>query len=715
MEWTRSRFAIRKHRKIRDFELGFRHWADLLDASSKFPYSGLGYASKMDYGNFDQCVSVDYSFNGTRVLGKHCTVGMVLPDMNDNMSDPNTYYRLAMCRPDGCSASDFNYMLQSLVTLDIPAPFQEIMCQTAEANKPFTASDIAVLTIFAVVIFLMTVSTAYDTYLHYNELKSSHPLLLAFSVLSNGRKLLHISKHSTSKEHIETFFGLRVISMMWIVAGHGFVGWQNVSVSNRDVVNNWLDQRYALYITTSPLAVDTFFYMSGFLLAFQYLKSKSKPVMKQVLSIPHMYIHRYLRLTPAVLMIYLTVISFFKHMGSGPLWPSQESLAKSCREHWWAFFLYIQNYYNYKDLCITQTWYLSADMQMFILSPLILIPLSIILKRKSGFAISMSELLVLNLFCTFMPMLLKFHIRDYDNEYDTHSRLINYFIGMMLGVFMREKIDKPFLYIVKEQHRYLINILMWTFILLGLLATIVCYQEVLMWHDYDSTVLLDSLKRPAWCIGLSWITYSCYHGYGGFVNWILCRPIFQILGRLTYCIYLVHGSVIIYYILCTRVPWFFTNYNAFYMFCGHYVMSVLVAIFWTLAFESPLIIVEKFLMGGGSRAVKATPATATNNNETTPKKDALFQSPIFVKPTPSGDNNEAEPVKEMYQHRYDDEVPPDAELGGGVYKRRTENYKLVSSFVFWDIFTSKNIVSSLTKFDFSNVECGMKMNVEEDS
>lgn len=68
--------------------------------------------------------------------------------------------------------------------------------------------------------------------------ENAHPLLVAFSVLSNGRKLLHISTHSKSKEQIETFHGLRVISMMWIVAGHGFVSWQMVSVTNREIVDN---------------------------------------------------------------------------------------------------------------------------------------------------------------------------------------------------------------------------------------------------------------------------------------------------------------------------------------------------------------------------------------------------------------------------------------------------------------------------------------------
>lgn len=50
------------------------------------------------------------------------------------------------------------------------------------------------------------------------------------------------------------------------------------------------------YLATAYLAVDTFFFISGFLLAYQYFKSlASKPISVQILAIPQMIVHRYLR------------------------------------------------------------------------------------------------------------------------------------------------------------------------------------------------------------------------------------------------------------------------------------------------------------------------------------------------------------------------------------------------------------------------------------
>ncbi|XP_018572971.1 nose resistant to fluoxetine protein 6-like [Anoplophora glabripennis] len=567
------------------------------DASSKFPFTGLGYASKTDLGNFDQCLSIDHSYEGGRILGEHCMEGLVVPDPSDNISDANTYYTLSVCRPDGCNARDYNEIVEPLLDAKLTELFLDNWCQKAVPNKAFDVTEIVTLTIFAIITWLIVISTIYDVYIYKSNNKNNHPLLIAFSLLSNGRKLLHISKNSTSKEHIEILNGLRVISMMWIIAGHGFMSWAKVPVVNiEDWGESWTKHLYAGYILTAPLAVDTFFYMSGFLVAFKYLQRKEKSLLSQLLSIPQMYLHRFLRLTPALLMVYLVIISLFHRLGSGPLWEKNKDYAKTCRDNWSAVFLYIQNYYNYKNVCLPQTWFLSAVMQLFLISPLVLIPLSLTLRKPLGFKKAMVGLTILNIVSTFTPMVHKLYVLDYRNEYDSHSRLIDYFMGVMLAVFMRENMDKSFLYMVREQRKPVINLVIWILIILAMLATVMCYQLLVeMQENYKITVTILSLMRPMWSFGLSWIIYSSYHGYGGFVNWILRRPIFQILGRLTYSIYLVHQSVIDYNVITTRAPWYFTDYNAFYLFCGHYIVSVNIAIFWTLAFEIPFIALEKYI------------------------------------------------------------------------------------------------------------------------
>ncbi|VEN61629.1 unnamed protein product [Callosobruchus maculatus] len=130
-----------------------------------------------------------------------------------------------------------------------------------------------------------------------------------------------------------------------------------------------------------------------------------------------------------------------------------------------------------------------------------------------------------------------------------------------------------------------------------MLATCICYQAVEMQNDYVNKTVFYSLMRPAWCIGLSWILYSSYYGYGGVVNWFLGRPIFQVGGKLSYSMYLVHGIVIAHYVMMLRVRAYFSEYIEFYQWCAYLMISVFVAFLWTLAFESPMITVEKFIFG----------------------------------------------------------------------------------------------------------------------
>nr|CAI5833622.1 unnamed protein product [Callosobruchus analis] len=317
--------------------------------------------------------------------------------------------------------------------------------------------------------------------------------------ITNADKVLQTTEGN--REQIEVFHGMKTISMMWVIAGHGFVGFTNFPVTNYNYGIKWqTHDLYVFYITSAPLAVDTFFYMSGFLLAYHYFKVKHNSAMVQIKSVPLLYIHRYLRITPAVIMLYLSSMYLLPYLGSGPIYKNTcKELTDTCQSNWWSLLLYIQNYYNYDNLAA--------------------------------------------------------------------------------------------------------SLVIWAAILLGMLATCICYQAVEMQNDYVNKTVFYSLMRPAWCIGLSWIVYSSYYGYGGIVNWFLGRPIFQVCGKLSYSIYLVHGIVIAHYVIMMRVRVHFSEFIEFYLWCAYFMISMIVAFLWTLAFESPMITVEKFIFGGLAKKV----------------------------------------------------------------------------------------------------------------
>ena len=107
------------------------------------------------------------------------------------------------------------------------------------------------------------------------------------------------------------------------------------------------------------LSVDTFFYLSGFLVAYSILPALDKFKGSASL-LPPIYLHRYLRLTPA----YLAVIGFLATIrGKFMVWaPASPDSTKGCRTVWWQMILYIHTLFDgniYEEehsSCMAQAW-----------------------------------------------------------------------------------------------------------------------------------------------------------------------------------------------------------------------------------------------------------------------------------------------------------------------------------------------------------------------
>ena len=83
-----------------------------------------------------------------------------------------------------------------------------------------------------------------------------------------------------------------------------------------------------------------------------------------------MYLHRYLRLTPALAILMCFFMTLPPYLTSGPFAATNESLTGTCDKWWWYNILYMNNVA--KNRCVGWVWYLANDMQFFILSPIFL-------------------------------------------------------------------------------------------------------------------------------------------------------------------------------------------------------------------------------------------------------------------------------------------------------------------------------------------------------
>ncbi|VDM68969.1 unnamed protein product [Strongylus vulgaris] len=166
--------------------------------------------------------------------------------------------------------------------------------------------------------------------------------------------------------------------MIWIIIAHTFV-------INLAVVDNPMDMLeigktyYGQIFTNAYISVDSFFFIAGVLVAFLKLKEiKADRKRLSIYSWLMFYVQRILRISPA----YYTLIVFHSFIFTSWLYNMPILLSRgfgedSCRKNWWINFLYLNNFIDYKSMCLVPSWYLATDFQIYIFSPLLILPFAL--------------------------------------------------------------------------------------------------------------------------------------------------------------------------------------------------------------------------------------------------------------------------------------------------------------------------------------------------
>ena len=116
-----------------------------------------------------------------------------------------------------------------------------------------------------------------------------------------------LTKTTTKPGQILCLNGIRVLSINWVVLGHCYLVFVTLASDKSYIVNTLLLRRNNPLIFNAYPSVDTFFTLSGFLVAYLLLKQLAKGGT----SVMHWfayYFHRYVRLTPPYLLVILVEV-----------------------------------------------------------------------------------------------------------------------------------------------------------------------------------------------------------------------------------------------------------------------------------------------------------------------------------------------------------------------------------------------------------------------
>jgi len=340
----------------------------------------------------------------------------------------------------------------------------------------------------------------------------------------------------------------------------------------------------------STFHVDTFFIISATLSTYLTLKDMEKH--KRF----NFYIGRYFRLAP---LFYLATFAHFKlllHLSEGPLWYLPD--LQACQSNWWRSVLFVNNLASLDHICLVPSWHVSAEIQMFILSPIVIVtlyysPLKAMIITGFCIAICTATVGVISFRNDFWAAIYAGpHLLDHLQFLHMNPiyRVNSYLVGIILGYILYKKYSIADLPITRPLQNTLC-IILWAMALyfckITLFGTIEEYNGTHHFTKWENATFL-MFSGLAWSIGISIIIFLCNTGYGGLVNSVLSWPGWNPLVKLSYGVYLFHLTVVFFIFGSLQFGLIFTD-MVFIMLCVFViVISYGLSVLLTLTVELPV-------------------------------------------------------------------------------------------------------------------------------
>ncbi|XP_030758304.1 nose resistant to fluoxetine protein 6-like [Sitophilus oryzae] len=588
-------------------------------------------------GNFDECVDILRRDQQKTIQGQYCLSEVSFNEndgrrmiLKDNYTPAernefkNNHIYLGICLPLTCRRQDVEVIVKEMFNTFIDDDIKDISVKLDDESCYFKQKQVTSTEeiIYGSIISLFLLFILFSTILHVLHIRKrmksvvysvekirdenntvKNEVIFSFSLIQTVGKLLQTKPNELN---LECICGIKFWSMTLIIIGHSLIFVFGGPVVNTDFFQETSTEVQNGIFLNNPLLVDSFLLISGFLMCHLLLIELEKRNGK--INVFILYIARYIRLTPAYLVVIGFYMTWLPSIGSGPFWDKFVVKEKErCLKSWWTNLLYINNYVQTDSLCMFQAWYLATDYHLFIIAPFIIFALW---KWKN---VGLSSLVSL-IFCAALlsfyitlkdnldPTLMAFppEIQDLSTNFyfvtsyiKTHMRASSYFIGMLFGYIVHRiqiraiKISKPVQWI-----GWITTTL---FGITSIFSIVVFYSPNYQYDNIEASIYA-SLHRIMWSLFVGWVITMCVTENANSVNKFLSYKAFIPLSRLTYCAYLINGLIEIYHKGILRQPLLLTKFDLACRLLGHVVITFFFAFLLCICFESPIHGLEKILL-----------------------------------------------------------------------------------------------------------------------
>uniref|UniRef100_A0A182UXI0 Acyltransferase 3 domain-containing protein n=1 Tax=Anopheles merus TaxID=30066 RepID=A0A182UXI0_ANOME len=526
-----------------------------------------------------------------------------------------------------------NYELKRQYSLMAYTTVEYCTTNRAQTDRDVRVSaiDVTFLFVLGTLLTLTLLSTGYDCY-RYRQARPHHGgtiadglrdyyrsglerpatvLLVAFSLPRNWHLLTTARRKasSTATKDLRFIQSVRFLVMYLVIAGHSMLFNCIFPLQNPQYVELNYRRVITMLIFNGITVVQTYFTVSGFLLAVHFVDFAEKQRRFRCWDYLQSIVYRFLRLTPVYAFMLLLDATWLIRLQDGPIWKRvAETERTHCRTNWWANVLYVNNYVTVSEPCLQQSWYLATDFQLFAIGLAILALTWRYPKLlKPSLAVAVLGALLIPAIVTYVnrfegvvilrPEALKY-VLWYDPMYrkmyiPTHTNFGSYLAGLIAGLLYHRLKRANFDAVRHRGFRTLWYVSLPTAIVL-LLSAYIFYA-----YDFEKPALwiaaYAALAKNLWGALFGVLFVGLAFGVGGFLRAVLNNSIFRPLGKVTYCVFLCHLFVIRVTLGNIRQPIYVSDMRILVSTSSTLVLAYIMGTLMCLLIEMPFSNVQKTL------------------------------------------------------------------------------------------------------------------------
>jgi peptidoglycan/LPS O-acetylase OafA/YrhL len=437
--------------------------------------------------------------------------------------------------------------------------------------------------------------------------KSVLKFLDCFDARKNFQRIVHVKMSESYDANLEIFNGLRVFMFMYVVYGHTYL-FGTSYIDNLADIPAFAYSWWMLIIFAALYAVDAFFYMSGFFVAFLAVGKleKMRPGVKNFFVLAF---HRFYRIWPTYLFAVLFFWKVLPRLGSGPVWFQMYETTSLCDDGDW-----IENITFLDDFLVTSSnycfgwgWYLSNDFQMFLITPIFL---WIYIRNRTVGKLAICGLIVASwITAIFVGSWLNVSAappttggitnpRGFVDYYvKPYIRLPPYFIGVLMGLFYKEyKEKKGFSYRFGEICRGPVVkiILEWGGFALMMWQILIVRNIQFNPSNWPESlhVVFRAFQKSIYVIAMTMIILPSLLGEDTYLKRFMSHPLLIPLYRVSFTAYLVHLFWIYRYYYNLTASFHFSDETVLYNTLAGGIVSFGSAFILSLLMEVPTSNIE---------------------------------------------------------------------------------------------------------------------------